>query len=318
MRTLFLTGAIALFLFAPSTAPAVGLDEPAQVTLIKPCERPVPTGCVVHVGIDGTIGADTAQKFVAVLNDEIRKSGPIIPHLHIASPGGDVNAAMQIGEVLRKTRASVFSGGPCHSACVFIAVGAVERNLSGIGVHRPFFAQTQAHDFAEADQRYKKMIRSVRAYLDEMNISDDLMRIMLAVPPGEMQVLSPVEAKRIGINGIDPAWDEFRTAQEARTYGLTSAELRKRQAQIEVQCGREELMRSLAEVQKRDTCRTNIREKILWGLTEDKIAQLRKMEAQLCTDGPATADERRQCTLILAQKLRSEGDGKVLTQSSSR
>ena len=92
-------------------------------------------------------------------------------------------------------------------------------------------------------------------------------------------VLSPVEAKRIGINGIDPAWDEFKTAQEARTYGLTSAELRKRQAQIETQCGREELMRSLAEMQKRDACRANIREKIMWGLSDDKVVQLRKMEA---------------------------------------
>lgn len=319
MPNLIFPALVAILLSCPVAAQAGGLDQPAQVRLIKSCERPQPDGCVAQVSLEGTITPETAQKFVDVLNSEIRRvNGSVIPHLHIASPGGDVNAAIQIGEVLRKTKAAVFSTGPCHSACVFVAVGAVERNLSGIGVHRPFFAQTRAADFAEADQRYKKMIRTVRAYLDEMNISDDLMRIMLAVPPGEMQVLSPVEAKRIGINGIDPAWDEFKTAQEARTYGLTSAELRKRQAQIETQCGREELMRSLAEMQKRDECRVNQREKIMWGLSEENLKRLRTLEEQTCLTKAANSDERRQCTLALADKLRTEGESRPLAQSPAR
>ncbi len=319
MRNLILTGLVALTLACPLTAQAGALDQPAQVSLTKPCERPLPTGCVAHLSLEGTITPDTAQKFVEVLNSEIRRvNGRVIPHLHIASPGGDVSAAMQIGEVLRKTTASVFSSGPCHSACVFVAVGAVERNLSGIGVHRPFFAQTRANDFVEADQRYKKLIRTVRTYLDEMNISDDLMRIMLAVPPGEMQVLSPVEAKRIGINGIDAAWDEYKTAQEARIYGLTSAELRKRQGQIEVQCGREDMMRSLAEMQKREECRANQRDKIMWGMSEDKLSRLRRMEEQTCLTQATSSDERRQCTLALAEKLRAETETRPLAQSPSR
>lgn len=295
------------------------MDEPALVRLTKPCERPDPSGCIAHFSIEGTITQHTPQQFIDLLNKEIlRINGPIIPHVHIASPGGDMNAAFQIGEALRKTKASVFSGGPCHSACVFVAVGAVERQLSGIGVHRPFFAQTQARDFADADQRYKKMIRLVRAYLDEMNISDDLIRILLAVPPGEMQVLSPVEAKRMGINGIDPAWDEFKTAQEARNYGLTSAELRKRENQIETICGREDMLRSLADLQKRETCRSNNRERIMWGLSDDKMVQLRKMNEQICNDKTSNVEERRQCTLVLAQKLRSDNDVKAPIQSPSR
>ena len=289
--------------------PAFGapMDAPAQVRLTKPCERPAPGGCIVYVSIEGTIVAETPTKLLTILNDETRRiNAPVVPYLNIASPGGDVNAAMQIGDLLRKTTATVVSNGPCHSACVFIAVGGVERNLSGIGIHRPFFAQTQAKNFLDADQRYKKMMTAVRTYLNDMNISDDLLRIMIAVPPGEMQVLSSIEAKRIGINGMDPAWDEYITAREARAYGLTSAELRKRKAAIETQCGREELMRSLAELQKREECRANLRERIFWGMSAEKVTQLAQLSEHICRDKPLDSDENRACRLTLADRLRNE------------
>jgi ATP-dependent protease ClpP protease subunit len=314
MRRFCLALAGTLLLVLPALAGP--LDEPARVRLTRPCEKPERGGCIIHISIKGTIVADTPPKLLAILNDEMRRiNAPVVPYLNIASPGGDVNAAMQIGDLLRKTTATVVSGGPCHSACVFIAVGGVERNLSGIGVHRPFFAQTQAKNFADADQRYKKMITAVRAYLTEMNMSDDLLRMMIAVPPGEMQVLSPVEAKRIGINGIDPAWDEYITAREARAYGLTSAELRKRKAVIETQCGREDLMRSLAELQKRESCRNSLREKIFWGMSEEKVSRLARLAEQACTD-KAKEDEMRDCRLMLAERIRHEDETKP--QASSR
>jgi ATP-dependent protease ClpP protease subunit len=312
-----LSGALLLVLTSLGAAMAAPMDDPARVRLTKPCERPSPGGCIIHISMEGTITSDTPQKLLTILNDEMRRvSAPVVPYLNIASPGGDVNAAMQIGDLLRKTTATVVSSGPCQSACVFVAVGGVERNLSGVGIHRPFFAQTQAKNFFDADQRYKKMMNSVRTYLQEMNISDDLLRMMVAVPPGEMQVLSPVEAKRIGINGFDPAWDEYVTAREARTYGLTSAELRKRRAVIETQCGREDLMRSLAELQKREECRRNFRERILWGMSEEKVTRLTKMSEQICREKPLDSDETRNCRLTLAERIRGEDEARP--QSSSR
>ena len=312
-----LLGILLLVFTSLGTAWAGSMDEPARVWLTKPCEKPSPGGCIIHISLEGTITSDTPQKLLAILNEEMRRiSAPVVPYLNIASPGGDVNAAMQIGDLLRKTTATVVSSGPCQSACVFVAVGGVERNLSGVGIHRPFFAQTQAKNFSDADQRYKKMMSSVRSYLQEMNISDDLLRMMVAVPPGEMQLLSPVEAKRIGINGFDPAWDEYVTAREARAYGLTSAELRKRRAVIESQCGREELMRSLAELQKREECRRNLRERILWGMSEEKVSRLSAMSEQMCREKPLDSDETRNCRLTLAERIRNEDEARP--QSSSR
>ena len=168
-----LWGTFLLIMLCLGAAVAGPLDEPARVRLTKPCDQPSPGGCIVHISMEGTITSDTPQKLLAVLNDEMRRiSSPVVPYLNIASPGGDVNAAMQIGDLLRKTTATVVSSGPCQSACVFVAVGGVERNLSGVGIHRPFFAQTQAKNFSDADQRYKKMMSSVRTYLQDMNISE--------------------------------------------------------------------------------------------------------------------------------------------------
>jgi len=141
---------------------------------------------------------------------------------------------------------------------------------------------------------------------------------MIGVPPGEMQLLSPIDAKRMGINGIDPAWDEYMTAREARTYGLTSAELRKRLAAIETQCGREDMMRSLAEVQKRQECRTKLRQRFLWDMSEDKVARLAMMSDQICREKPSESDANRDCRLTLAERIRNEGENRPTAQSSAR
>ena len=67
------------------------------------------------------------------------------PKVYVSSRGGDVLAAMEIGKVLRRRKASIegrdlfFPDRPamCASACVHIAAGAVDRQLDHIGVHRP-------------------------------------------------------------------------------------------------------------------------------------------------------------------------------------
>jgi membrane-bound ClpP family serine protease len=121
-----LLGILLLVFTSLGTAWAGPMDEPARVWLTKPCEKPSPGGCIIHISMEGTITSDTPQKLVSILNEESRRiSAPVVPYLNIASPGGDVTAAMQIGDVLRKTTATVVSSGPCQSACVFVAVGGV-------------------------------------------------------------------------------------------------------------------------------------------------------------------------------------------------
>lgn len=263
--------ATGLFLLAGAFGPASSqtMEMPGHVRLNEICETPRSTLCVVRLSIDGAITDETARSFASLLDlEQKRTQSTLKPIVTIHSTGGDVQAAMAIGRDIRRRTGTVSSNGPCHSACVFVAMGGVERNIAGIGLHRPYFVKSDTNDFHEADARYKKMQRSVVEYMGEMNISDALMRMMFSVPPGDMRLLPPTEARTIGLNGVDPAYDEFRTGQEAAKYGVSSAELRRRHAALETQCGREAEMRSLADLRKRDECRASLRERILWDSTK--------------------------------------------------
>jgi hypothetical protein len=128
---------------------------------------------------------------------------------------------------------------------------------------------------------------------------------MISVPPGEMRLLPLPDARRLGLNGVDPAYDEFRTGQEAAHYGLTSMELRRRETALETQCGREDDMRSLADLHKRDACRKTTRERIMWGLDEETLAKLNHSSQERCRDLELGSPERRMCVRRVADALRS-------------
>lgn len=289
-------------------APAIGqpFEGQGSVKINDFCEKPGRPGCVVQLSIEGPITEETARSFASLLELEQKRSGAVLrPVVTIQSTGGDLYAAMAIGREIRKRTGAIVSTGPCYSACVFAAMGAVERDIAGIGLHRPYFAQSEANVFSEADLRYKRMLRRISEYLFEMNIAEDLLRLMVAIPPGEMRLLTVVDARRIGLNGVDPAFDEFRTGQEAAQYGVNSAELRRRHGSLDLQCGREEAMRSLADLRKRDDCRASLRERVLWNFDEETFARLTKSTAERCHATAPDSPERRACVRKIAESIRS-------------
>jgi hypothetical protein len=187
-------------------------------------------------------------------------------------------------------------------------MGGVERNLAGIGLHRPAFAKFDADVLADADARYKRMIRHVTEYMSEMNISDAVLQMILTTPPSDMRLLSQPDARRLGLNGVDPAFEELRTAQEAARYGLTSQEWRTRYLSLDKQCGREIDMRSPADAQKRDECRIRLRESTLWGFDEEASARFNRASAQRCQALATDSPELRACTRAIADEVRRDAN----------
>ncbi len=60
------------------------------------------------------------------------------------SPGGDAEAVVEIGHLIRKAESTVVvpSGGQCTSASIFMYVGGVQRTNAGtIAIHRPYLAR---------------------------------------------------------------------------------------------------------------------------------------------------------------------------------
>jgi hypothetical protein len=118
----------------------------------------------------------------------------------------------------------------CYSACALVVAGAVERGVTQIGLHRPYFSDSSTPSLEAADQRYKEMMSEVRAYLHEMNMPDEVFQIMQSIGPNELKKISNEEARRLTLIGTDPAFEEAEFAASARRYGITSAEYRERRS----------------------------------------------------------------------------------------
>ena len=184
-------------------------------------------GVRIAVSIDGTIEAADVAKVEAFL------SAPKTPHVFfVNSDGGDLEAAIAIGRLLRKKEIAVdvLEGSRCASACVFIlAAGVLRVTFGDVIIHRPYLA----NDLPGAsgyDANYKRTAQLIRGYLAEMNIPAALGDRMLAIPPDEGQTLTVEEQNLYMLNAEDPAHEQKRAAEEAHKWGISLAEQRRRQA----------------------------------------------------------------------------------------
>jgi hypothetical protein len=169
-------------------------------------------------------------------------------HYGINSRGGDVDAAMAIGRMLRKENAWIEVNGLCISACVLILAGAVDRLIGAdakVGIHRPYLA-IHSQSSVTADQvknSYRTILHGMRVYLREMNVSDRLADDMLAVAPEHVRILTEVELREYSLLGVDSVEQERRAVEsevqevrEAHRLGLERLEYNRRKALGETLC----------------------------------------------------------------------------------
>jgi ATP-dependent protease ClpP protease subunit len=153
-------------------------------------------------------------------------------YIDLNSNGGDVDAAMYIGRILRKygVRTVVRRGSKCLSSCVFLLMAGLERWVISdeVGVHRPFFTDLNSQtDINEIKNMRLKGVERIKTYLTEMDIPSSLLDLMMTTPPNEIKYLNYEEIKNFRLHGDDPSWEEKRNAILASHYGLTSSEYRK-------------------------------------------------------------------------------------------
>jgi hypothetical protein len=112
----------------------------------------------------------------------------------LSSVGGDVEAAMAIGRVVRDKMfwTTVKGGSKCASACVLIFAAGVFRDAAGegtvVGIHRPTFEPNYFAGLSveSARAKYLQMAQKVRLYLSEMGMSDRLFEQMMNVASNEI------------------------------------------------------------------------------------------------------------------------------------
>lgn len=160
--------------------------------------------------------------------------------MRLISDGGSVDAAMELGRVIRKygMRVVVPSNSNCLSSCVLaLAAGADRIALGRVGIHRPYFEDlSNTSSVEEIRKRQDKMRINIRSYLAEMDVSPTLFDLMLSISPEKIRILNEKELSDLRLDGKDASFEEREVAQQANFWGLTSLEFRKRNEEVKQQC----------------------------------------------------------------------------------
>jgi hypothetical protein len=140
----------------------------------------------------------------------------------LAGSGGEVDAAMELGRLLRKLRIStvVARGEQCLSSCVFAFMGGDRRTVAGrIGIHRPYFSSTRK----VPDRRayYRQLQKRLQQFIEDLDYPPSLYEAVMAVPPESVSMLSAAELKRFYLQGMSPAAEDEADAAEARRLGIS-------------------------------------------------------------------------------------------------
>lgn len=141
--------------------------------------------------------------------------------LDLDSTGGDVRAAVMIGDMIRDQIMYVHvpNGASCVSACVFILQAGVSRTVypnATLGLHRPRFPAEAFGSMTQeaARDKYNAMVDTLKGYWLSMGGSDEAFRIMMATPSSSVRVVRADEAATLGLDGADPAWYEYWHARD--------------------------------------------------------------------------------------------------------
>lgn len=149
----------------------------------------------------------------------------------LASNGGDIDAGMELGRLLRQLHVVTLidKNDRCLSACVFAFMGGERRSVAGqLGIHRPFLPFTE--ETPNRQVRFRLLQKTLKSYMEELDFPDSLYEAMMAVPPESMQILAPADLKRFYLEGMSPSSEDIADAASARRLGISMFEYLQRKA----------------------------------------------------------------------------------------
>jgi hypothetical protein len=171
-----------------------------------------------HIGgveIHGPISKGVVSQAVQL----IRSIRPDVDDLKVflSSPGGDVVAAMELGEEIRKQWAwtAVDENGECFGACVLVLAAGVRRLPApeNVGLQRMNFDQKEFVANLPSDkakQKYTSVAKRVETYLARMGMPKKLFQEMTAQQAStKVHLLDAAKLKTLGLDGTDPAYEKW-------------------------------------------------------------------------------------------------------------
>ena len=199
-------------------------------------------GCQVNIRIRGIINREGALLFAALV-ERLDQLGHRAANIVLDSRGGDADAAISIGRLVRRNK--VFSQMPvrtrladtfdavCFSACVVIFSAGYERlaefNIDGnealpsrLGIHGPgqYDRQNRRYDSSAQNGEIMRVSRRLKAWFSSIGADEQLVDDMFAVPFDEIRLLSREDLIHYGLRrtgfrrlirqACDFGWDRSR------------------------------------------------------------------------------------------------------------
>jgi ATP-dependent protease ClpP protease subunit len=180
----------------------------------------------LDVWITGEITSKDANA-VSAIEHEIAAKGVLV---WLNSAGGNVDAAMSIGRVIRKHDGHTIVGPSekCNSSCALVFIAGVYRvNFGDLGLHRPYLASAPQIR-TTLDQQVPSKFAAIRDYVIEMGITDNFFQQMVNTEPSKMANYDYDTYTKL-IPTHDPLYQDTQISQGPRTYAVTTDEMRRRE-----------------------------------------------------------------------------------------
>jgi hypothetical protein len=152
-----------------------------------------------------------------------------IVNFYLYSPGGDIFAAIEIGNLIREylldsSLTWVPWGAECLSACVIIYASGPEKrmaNPSKLGVHRPYFSDERFIElgYDTRKQAYRAAYKALEMAFDDYNVSTEIVDLMWSKPSTQIYYLTDEEIKKFRLIGRDLVLQETDAARLRKHCG---------------------------------------------------------------------------------------------------
>lgn len=273
-----------------------------------------PASADVEIRGDGTGHCDITLSATIVSADAVSLETSDCRRANIyihSSPGGDAYAGMAIGRWARALNASiaVVTDAQCLSSCALAFIGGVHRsNFGEIGVHRPYLSGEPRAE-GEIRDAVTRMNADIREYVSNLGVSAEFASVVVNTPPSEMRIYRRNEIYAL-VPATDPTYDEVDVATNARRYGITTDEYRRRHVEAEQACTAIQLgyprVMSLnsPELAAYSTARHECKQAIYWGLSQSVYRSRYSEAVERCNVGDPAPEEVQECGVRIMQGLR--------------
>jgi len=200
----------------------MGLAHPSPLAAQLPVDQKPAAGIanIYNLDRDARVGSveiygqiDNAVASQAI--KLIRSIRPDVDELTVflSSRGGDVLAAIELGEEVRKQWAwtTVDDDGECLGACVLVLAAGVRRTPAPekVGLQRPTLEQKELASTSgdRTKQKSAALAKSVESYLARMGMPKKLYQEIKSSE--RVLFLDARRLKALGLDGTDPAYEEW-------------------------------------------------------------------------------------------------------------